>query len=89
MRLLIKGPLSLRRVLHVSDRSSIKQLVQMGKNVERHTLVDAISLYLDHSIFVHERSDFYSTVASVNAIASKHRRQYEPLNSPPPRHEHY
>ncbi len=53
-----QGPIITQEVINVSDRSSIKQLVQMGKNIERHTLVDAIVLYLEHSIFVYENRTF-------------------------------
>ena len=53
-----QGPIIAQEVLPVSDRSSINQLVQMGKDVERRTLVHALSLYLDRSIFVYENRTF-------------------------------
>ena len=53
-----QGPIITQEVIQVSDRSSIRELVQMGKDVERRTLVHAISLYLSHSIFVYENRTF-------------------------------
>lgn len=53
-----QGPIIAQEVIKVSDRYSIKQLIKMGKNVERQTLVNALSLYLSHSIFVHENRTF-------------------------------
>ncbi|OQX28853.1 MAG: formyltetrahydrofolate deformylase [Spirochaeta sp. LUC14_002_19_P3] len=53
-----RGPIIAQEVINVSDRSSIKQLMRMGKDVERRTLVHALALYLDHSIFVHENRTF-------------------------------
>lgn len=53
-----QGPIIAQEVLKVSDRASIPQLVQMGKNIERRTLVDAIALYLNHSIVVYENRTF-------------------------------
>ena len=53
-----QGPIIAQEVIHVSDRSSIKDLVQMGKDVERRTLARALALYLDHSIFVRENRTF-------------------------------
>ena len=53
-----QGPIIAQEVIQVSDRSSIRDLVQIGKDVERRTLVHAISLYLDHSIYVHKNRTF-------------------------------
>ena len=53
-----QGPIIAQEVLKVNDRASISQLVQMGKNIERRTLVDAISLYLNHAIVVYENRTF-------------------------------
>jgi len=52
------GPIIAQEVIHVSDLSSISHLVQIGKNVERQTLVQALKLYLSHSIFVHKNRTF-------------------------------
>ncbi len=53
-----QGPIIAQNVLPVSDRSSIRELIQMGKDVERRTLVYALFLYLNRSIFVHENRTF-------------------------------
>jgi len=53
-----QGPIIAQEVINVSDRSSIGQLVRMGKDVERRTLVHALALYLGHSIFVYENRTF-------------------------------
>ncbi len=53
-----QGPIISQEVIQVSDRSSIKQLVQMGKDVERRTLVHALTIYLNHSIYVYENRTF-------------------------------
>ena len=50
--LLDLGPIIAQEVIHVSDLSSINHLVQIGKDVERRTLVHALKLYLSYSIFV-------------------------------------
>jgi len=56
--LLDMGPIIAQEVIHVSDLSSINHLVQIGKDVERRTLVHALKLYLSHSIFVHRNRTF-------------------------------
>jgi len=56
--LLDLGPIIAQEVIHVSDLSSIKHLVQIGKNVERQTLIHALKLYLSHSIFVYKNRTF-------------------------------
>ena len=53
-----QGPIIAQEVIQVSDRSSIRQLVQMGKDVERRTLVQALSLYLAHAVYVYENRTF-------------------------------
>lgn len=53
-----QGPIISQEVIQVSDRSSIKQLVQIGKDVERRTLVHALTIYLNHSIYVYENRTF-------------------------------
>ena len=53
-----QGPIIAQDVIKVSDRLSISQLLQIGKDVERRTLVHALELYLEHSIFVHENRTF-------------------------------
>jgi len=56
--LLDLGPIIAQEVIHVSDLSSINHLVQIGKDVERQTLVQALKLYLNHSIFVYKNRTF-------------------------------
>ncbi len=53
-----QGPIITQEVVHVSDRLSIQQMMRMGKDIERRTLTHALSLYLEHSIFVHENRTF-------------------------------
>lgn len=53
-----QGPIIAQEVIQVSDRSSIRELVQMGKDVERRTLVHALSLYLGHAVYVYENRTF-------------------------------
>jgi len=53
-----QGPIIAQEVIQVSDRSHISQLVRVGKDVERRTLVHALKLQLNHSIFVHENRTF-------------------------------
>ncbi len=53
-----QGPIIAQEVLPVSDRASIRQLVQMGKDVERRTLLHALNLYLSHSVFVYGNRTF-------------------------------
>jgi len=56
--LLDLGPIIAQEVIHVSDLSSINHLIQIGKDVERQTLVNAIKLYLSHSIFTYKNRTF-------------------------------
>ncbi|VDA99956.1 Formyltetrahydrofolate deformylase [Olavius algarvensis spirochete endosymbiont] len=56
--LLDLGPIIAQEVIPVSDLSSINHLVQIGKDVERRTLVHALKLYLSHSIFVYKNRTF-------------------------------
>ncbi|MCG8453834.1 MAG: formyltetrahydrofolate deformylase [Spirochaetales bacterium] len=53
-----QGPIIAQEILPISDKSSIRDLVQMGKDIERRTLLDALGLYLSHSIFVHKGRTF-------------------------------
>lgn len=53
-----QGPIITQEVIHVSDRLSIKELMRVGKDIERRTLIQALSLYLEHSIFVYKNRTF-------------------------------
>lgn len=47
------GPIIAQDVVRVSDRSSVEELVERGKDVERKVLVEALSLLLERRVFVH------------------------------------
>jgi formyltetrahydrofolate deformylase len=46
------GPIVAQDVLHVSDRSSVEELSDLGKDVERQVLVRALKTVLEHRVFV-------------------------------------
>lgn len=52
------GPIIAQDVLRVSDRSSVEQLVERGKDVERRVLVDALRLLLERRVFLHQGRSF-------------------------------
>ena len=47
-----QGPIIYQDVIHVSDTHSIEEFVQIGKDVERRVLVEALKRYLNHNIFL-------------------------------------
>jgi len=47
-----QGPIISQDVVRVSDTRSINEFIQVGKDVERKVLVDALRLFLNHSVFV-------------------------------------
>jgi formyltetrahydrofolate deformylase len=47
------GPIIAQDVLRVSDRSTVEELVERGKDVERKVLVEALQLLLERRVFVH------------------------------------
>jgi formyltetrahydrofolate deformylase len=47
-----QGPIISQDVLRVSDNASIAEFIRMGKDIERKVLVDALSRYLSHSVFI-------------------------------------
>ena len=53
-----QGPIIAQDVLRVSDSASIAEFVRLGKDIERKVLLDALSLYLSHSVFVREGRTF-------------------------------
>lgn len=53
-----QGPIIAQDALRVSDTASIAEFVRLGKNIERKVLVDGLSLFLSHSVFVHEGRTF-------------------------------
>jgi len=53
-----QGPIIAQDVLHVSDKCSIKEFVQQGKDIERRTLYKGLKLFLEHSVFVYGNRTF-------------------------------
>ena len=53
-----QGPIIFQDVIRVTDTRSVDEFVQMGKDVERRVLVEAVRRYLSHSIFLHEGRTF-------------------------------
>ena len=47
-----QGPIIAQEVIKVDDTYSIQDMIKKGKDIERRTLIHALSLYLDHSIFL-------------------------------------
>lgn len=47
------GPIVAQDVLRVSDRASVEDLVERGKDIERRVLVEALRLLLERRVFVH------------------------------------
>lgn len=52
------GPIVAQDVLRVSDRSTVEQLVERGKDVERRVLVAALRLLLERRVFIHQGRSF-------------------------------
>jgi formyltetrahydrofolate deformylase len=52
------GPIVAQDVLRVSDRASVEELVERGKDVERKVLVEALGLLLDRRVFVNAGRTF-------------------------------
>jgi formyltetrahydrofolate deformylase len=53
-----QGPILAQDTLHVSDRCSVEEMTELGKDVERKVLVDALKLLLEHRVFVHQGRTF-------------------------------
>ena len=53
-----QGPIIYQDVIQVQDTNSIEEFVRMGKDVERHVLVEGLKRYFNHSIFIHEGRTF-------------------------------
>ncbi|MDR2581335.1 MAG: formyltetrahydrofolate deformylase [Fibromonadaceae bacterium] len=47
-----QGPIIWQSVQQVADTGSIKQFIQIGKEVEKRTLLQALKLYLEHRVFL-------------------------------------
>ncbi|HXB96874.1 MAG TPA: formyltetrahydrofolate deformylase [bacterium] len=52
------GPIIAQDVLRVSDRASVEDLVERGKDIERRVLVEALRLVLERRVFVSEGRTF-------------------------------
>lgn len=48
-----QGPIISQDTIRVSDTCSIAEFVQMGKDVERRVLYEALKLFLDHNVFIY------------------------------------
>jgi len=48
-----QGPIIWQSVQQVADTGSIEQFVQIGKEVEKRTLLYALKLWLEHRVFLH------------------------------------
>jgi len=48
-----QGPIIWQSVQQVADTGSIEQFVQIGKEVEKRTLLHALKLWLEHRVFLH------------------------------------
>jgi len=53
-----QGPIIWQSVQQVADTGSIKQFIQIGKEVEKRTLLHALKLYLEHRVFLHNERTF-------------------------------
>jgi formyltetrahydrofolate deformylase len=53
-----QGPIIWQSVQQVADTSSIEQFVQIGKEVEKRTLLYALKLWLEHRVFLHNGRTF-------------------------------
>jgi formyltetrahydrofolate deformylase len=53
-----QGPIIWQSVQQVADTGSIKQFIQIGKEVEKRTLLQALKLYLEHRVFLFEGRTF-------------------------------
>jgi formyltetrahydrofolate deformylase len=53
-----QGPIIWQSVQQVADTGSIEQFIQIGKEVEKRTLLYALKLYLEHRVFLHGERTF-------------------------------
>ncbi|MDR3001988.1 MAG: formyltetrahydrofolate deformylase [Fibromonadaceae bacterium] len=53
-----QGPIIWQSVQQVADTGSIKQFIQIGKDVEKRTLLHALKLWLEHRVFLHNERTF-------------------------------
>ncbi|MDR1829743.1 MAG: formyltetrahydrofolate deformylase [Candidatus Fibromonas sp.] len=53
-----QGPIIWQSVQQVADTGSIEQFIQIGKEVEKRTLLYALKLWLEHRVFLHGERTF-------------------------------
>ncbi len=53
-----QGPIIFQDVIRVADTCSVDEFIRMGKDVERRVLVEAVTRYLKHSIFLYQGRTF-------------------------------
>jgi formyltetrahydrofolate deformylase len=53
-----QGPIIWQSVQQVADTGSTKQFIQIGKEVEKRTLLHALKLWLEHRVFLHNGRTF-------------------------------
>jgi Formyltetrahydrofolate hydrolase len=53
-----QGPIIWQSVQQVADTGSIEQFIQIGKEVEKRTLLYALKLWLEHRVFLYNERTF-------------------------------
>ncbi|MDR0305729.1 MAG: formyltetrahydrofolate deformylase [Chitinispirillales bacterium] len=53
-----QGPIIWQSVQQVADTGSIEQFIQIGKEVEKRTLLNAVKLYLERRVFLYDERTF-------------------------------
>lgn len=53
-----QGPIIAQDVERIPETATIEQLVQLGKDIEKRTLANAVKLWLEHRVFVYEGRTF-------------------------------
>jgi len=53
-----QGPIIWQSVQQVADTGSIEEFIQIGKDVEKRTLLYALKLWLEHRVFLHKERTF-------------------------------
>jgi len=53
-----QGPIIWQSIQQVADTGSIEEFIQIGKEVEKRTLLYALKLWLDHRVFLHKERTF-------------------------------
>ena len=53
-----QGPIICQDIQRVPETASIDELVELGKDIEKRTLSQALKLWLEHRVFVHAGRTF-------------------------------